>query len=158
MELAEAVGNVFKRERAILEIDAAVKSWLCERAVRLNLEGGCTAGGEVGIEGFSEFEVDGAAGGKVELTRAAERESALRVQVCVFPSDVQGVQADSFVGECGVDATQALEMNAGDGGFELLEASFAAKLLGVGERAFQGDRTGEGRFAAKGFDVRKLEE
>ena len=30
----------------------------------LNLEGGDSAGGEVGIEGLSEFEVDGAAGGK----------------------------------------------------------------------------------------------
>ena len=67
MQLAEAVGDVFKREGGVLEVDASAQAGVGEGAVRLNLEGGGSAGGEVGIEGLSQLEVNRAAGGKVQL-------------------------------------------------------------------------------------------
>jgi hypothetical protein len=48
VQLAEAVGHVFKRERAVLEVDAALQAGILQRAVRLHLEGGGSAGGQVG--------------------------------------------------------------------------------------------------------------
>ena len=48
-------------------------------------------------------------------------------------------------------------MNAGDGDFKLLEAGFAAQLLGMGERAVDGNGAGQRGFAAEGRDVSKLE-
>ena len=158
MQLAQAVGQVFKGQRAVLEVDAALELGILERAVRFHLEGGGSAGGEVGIEGLGELEVDGAAGGQVELLRSVERQAALGAQVGVFAGDVQRIEADAVVGEGGVDAALAFEMNAGDGGFQLLQAGFAAKLLGMGERAFDGDRAGQRGFAAEGLDVGKLEQ
>jgi hypothetical protein len=122
-----------------------------------HLEGAGSARGEVGIEGLGQLEVDGAAGGQVELPRAVEGQAALRAQVGVFAGDVKRVQADAFVGQGGVDAALALEMHAGNGRFQVLEAGFAAQLLGVGERARDGDRAGQRRFAAEGLDVGQLE-
>ena len=79
-------------------------------------------------------------------------------QVGVFAGDVQRIKANAVVGERGVDAAFALEMNAGNGCFQFLEAGLAAKLLGVGERALHGDGAGQRGFAAESFDVGKLEE
>ena len=67
VQLAEAVGNVFEREGAVLEVDAALQPGIRQRAMGLDLEGGGSAGGQVGIEGLGQLEVDGAAGGKVQL-------------------------------------------------------------------------------------------
>ena len=75
-----------------------------------------------------------------------------------FAGDVQRVETNAVVGQRGVDAALALEMNAGDGDFQLLQAGFAAELLGVGEGPSTRDRSGQRGFAAESFDVGQLEQ
>ena len=99
MQLAQAVGQVFERERAVLEVDAALQAGILQRAVRFHLEGGGAARGQVGIERLGQLEIDGAAGGKIQLPRALEREAALRAQVGVFAGDVQRIETDRAIGQ-----------------------------------------------------------
>ena len=108
VQLAQAVGNVFQRERAVLEVDAALQAGILQRAVRLHLEGGGPAGGQVGIEGLGQLQIDGAAGGQIQLLLALERQAALGAQVGVFAGDVQRIEPDAAVGQRGVDAALAL--------------------------------------------------
>ena len=54
MQLAEAVGNVFKRQGGVLNIDATAEAGIGEGAVSLDLEGGVSTGGEVGVEGLCD--------------------------------------------------------------------------------------------------------
>ena len=135
VQLAEAVGKVFEREGAVLKIDAALQPWISKGAVRLHLKCSGAAGGEIGIEGFGELEVDGAAGGQIQLARALEREGALRVQVGVFAGDVQRVKMDARVGQRSVYAALALEMDAGQGNGEFLEPRVALEAVRIFERA-----------------------
>ena len=60
--------------------------------------------------------------------------------------------------EGGVDSALALEVNAGNGCFQLLQAGFSAQLLGVRERAFYRDGARQRGFAAEGLDVGELEQ
>ena len=94
VQLAEAVGHVFKGERGVLEVDAALEAGIQQRAVGLELEGGVAAGGQVGVDGLGDFEIDGSAGGKVQLVLVLEREAALGVQVGLVAGDMQWVEMD----------------------------------------------------------------
>ena len=75
--------------------------------MRLDLEGGGSLGSEVGVEGLRQLQVDGAAGGKVQLLFVQQREASLDAQVGFFTGDVKGVKMDEAIGESGVDATLA---------------------------------------------------
>ena len=102
MHLAQAVGQIFKRKRPVLEIDAALQAGILQRSVRFHLECGDAARGQVGIERLGQLQVDGAAGGQIQLPVAAERQAALRAQVGVFAGHVQRVQTIAAVGQRGV--------------------------------------------------------
>src|SRR5208282_3585421 len=153
-QLAEAVGQIFKRERTVLEFDAPLKTGIPQRAMGLELESGDAAGGQIGIERFSELEIDRAAGGKIELLRALERETSVRAKVGVVSGYVEGIETDTAAGQRCVQAPVALEMNARDVNRQLAKLGVAAKLLKIVERAVDGDRPGERGVGAEGFNVR----
>ncbi len=131
VQLAEAVGQIFKGQRAVLEIDTAFEAGMLQGAVGYNLEGGDAAGSKVGIERFSELEVDGAAGGKIELLRAFERKAPLRSQIGVFAGDVEGIEMNCAVGQRGMRAAFALQRHTGNGDRQLAKVGIAAKLLEI---------------------------
>ena len=110
--------------------------------MRFNLEGGGPGGGKVGIEGFREFQVDGAAGGKVQLLFVFQGQAALGVEVGLFSSDVKGVKFDAGVGQSGVDASLAHQVDAGKRDRQLVEFGLSTELLGVREGTLDGDRAG----------------
>ena len=158
VQLAQAVGHVFKGERRVLEVDAAPQAGIHQRAVRLHLEGGVSAGGEVGVEGLGELQVDGAAGGKVQLLLVLEREASLGVQVGLFAGDVQRIEMDDGMVERGMDAALALEMNAGNRDRQLLQAGLAAQLGEPRQRPLESDRAGQRGLAVEALHMGQLEQ
>src|ERR1700687_3197901 len=58
MQLAQAVGQILKGERSVLKVDSASKVRILQRSMRLNLEGGVSFGGQVGVKGLRHFQVD----------------------------------------------------------------------------------------------------
>ena len=102
VQLAQAVGQIFERERAVLEIDAPLQLGVQQGPVRLHLEGRQSAGGQIGVESFCQLQVDGAVGGKIELLGALKRQIALHMQIGIFAGDVQRIEMDALVGQRGV--------------------------------------------------------
>src|SRR5271157_4092509 len=125
MQLAETVRDVLKGERAVLEVDAALHAWILQRAVRLHLESSGSACSQVGIEGLGQLQVDGSAGGKVQLLRTLELQVALGAQVGVLASHMNWVESDARIGQCGVHTALALQVDAGNRYRQFLKAGFA---------------------------------
>jgi len=66
----------------------------------------------VGIDGLGELQVNGTAGGNIQLPLAFDSQASLRAQVGVLADDVERIKTDSRVGERSVDAALVLEVNA----------------------------------------------
>ena len=130
---------------------------MLQRAVRLKLEGGLAAGGEIGIEGLGELEIDGAAGGEIELLRAFQRKAPLRAEIGVVAGDMEGIEMDCAAGQGGVRVAFTFERHTGDGDSQLPEVGIAAKLFQVRERTIDRDRSGEGGVGAEGIKVSHAE-
>src|SRR6202041_3308088 len=66
VQLAQAVGKIFKRERTSLEIDISPQGGILKWTVRFHRESRDTARSEVGIERFGQLEIDGTVSREVE--------------------------------------------------------------------------------------------
>ena len=87
---------------------------ILQRPVRFHLEGGGAAGGQVGVEGLGKLQIDRAAGGKVQL-RGSPLSARLpwACRSVSSPVTCKRVEMDAVVGQRGMDAALALQMNAG---------------------------------------------
>ena len=90
MQLAQAVGNIAERERSILEVDSAAQPRIHPWTVRLNLEGGVSAGGQIRVQRFGDLQVDRSVGGKIQLVVLFERQTALRMRSVSSPVTCNG--------------------------------------------------------------------
>ncbi len=70
VQLAQAIGQIFQRESAILEIDAPLQVGVQQRPVRLHFESRRSTGSQIGVKSFCELQIDGATGGNIELLGA----------------------------------------------------------------------------------------
>ena len=94
-------------------------------------EGAGASGGEVGVEGFGELEIDGSAGREVQVVVAFEAEGVpLAWRSCFFAGDVQGIEARcAGIGKPeGVEAALTDEMDSVESDGHFLETGIAAKL------------------------------
>src|SRR5271166_6761582 len=158
MQLAEAVGQVFEGEGSILNVDAALQAGIHQRTVRLDMESGLSVGGQVRVQRLCYFQTDRPAGSKIQLMAALERDASLGMQVGLFADDMQGIKVDDGIGERGVDFALAFQMNAGNIGFHLVEARFAAQLFRTRQRSVEGDRTRQRRLSSQPVDMGYFEE
>ena len=126
--------------------------------MRLHLEGSGSAGGQVGIDGLGELQVNGTAGGKVQSPLVFESQAALRAQVGILAGDVERVEIDASVRERGVDASRALQVDAFYRYRQLLQAGLAAQFIGLCQRPRDGDCAGQRGFAVEALDVRQLQQ
>jgi hypothetical protein len=55
-----------------------------------------------GVESFCQLQVDGAAGGKIELLGALERQIALHMQIGIFTGHVQRIEMNAAAGQRGM--------------------------------------------------------
>ena len=158
VQFAQAIGQIFERERAVLEIDASLEIGVEQRPVSLHLEGRQSAGGQIGVESFCQLEVDGAAGGKIELPGALERKIALHMQIGIFASHVQGIEMNAAAGQGGMQSAVALELNAGDGERQVAELRLTPKLIEMREWAVDRNCAGQRRLAIEFRAVRHAQQ
>ena len=128
---------------------STLQAGVLQRAVGLNLEGGGAARGQVRVKGFGKLHVDGAVGGKVQLSLILEREADLSVKIGLIAGDVQRVKGDARVGESGMNATRALKVDPGNSERHLVDAGIAMHLVGMSQWPIDCDRSCQGGFAGQ---------
>ena len=158
MQLAQAVGHVFKGERRILEVDAALQIGIHQRPVRFHLEAGVSAGGQVGVDGFGHLQINRPAGRKVQFVPVLERQAALGAQIGLFAGYVQRIEMENVMVERSVNAAIALEMNAGDRRGQFLQAGLAMHISGPRQRPFESDRSSQRGLAVQSFYMSQSDE
>ncbi len=159
MQLAQAVGQVLKRQRSILKIDAPRQARIVERTVRLNAERCCAARGQVRIDRLGQLQIDRSVRGYIELPLSGEIQGALHAHIRLFAGDMQRVETDFRVAHAGVQAAFALQVHACDGDGQLLNAGLAAHLLaGCASGPARFMVPSRSRLACQSVDVRHLEE
>src|SRR6185503_155103 len=110
-KLTETVGKVFEREGCVLKIDTAGEVRIGERTVGFDPEGCCTAGSQVGVDGFGQLEIDGSVGCEVELALGGKIERRLYVDIGLLSGDVERFEADERVAHGGVQTAIAVEVH-----------------------------------------------
>ena len=133
------------------------QSGILHGAVRLDLEGGGSACGQIGINGFGQLQVHGAAGRQVQLLFFIERQAALGVEVGVFAGDVERVKIKA-VGKRGMDAALAFQMHAGNGCSQLLQTCFAVEFTRMRQRPFDGDGAGQCGLACEALHMSRFQQ
>jgi len=81
----------------------------------------------------------------------------LNVQVGLRAGYVQRIEMDEGMVERGVQASLALQRNAGHSDRQLLDARLASQFLGPRQRSLDGDRSGQRGFPAKALHMSQLE-
>ena len=158
MQLAQAVGQVFQGKRGILEVDAALQAGIQQWTVRLHLEAGVAAGGQVGVDGLGQLQIDRPAGGKVQFVLVLERQAAPSTQIGLFAGYMQRVEMEDGMVKGEMGAAFALKMNAGDRDRHLPQTSLATHIREPRQRAFESDRAGQRRLAVQSFNVSRSKE
>ena len=91
-----------------------------QRAVRLDLEGGGSAGGQVGVEGLGHFRLMDPLAAKSSCCLSLSERLPWACRSVSSPVTCSGSRWMTAVVERGVDAALALQMNAGDGDRQLI--------------------------------------